>query len=126
MSRIRSRGNQTTELAFARLLRKNRITGWRRHLPLPGRPDFCFPREKIAIFLDGCFWHACARCYSRPATNTSFWDRKRTDNLAKDRRVGRELGALGFSVIRIYEHVLKVPASVIRRVLRGMGRALPY
>jgi len=125
MSRIRSRGNQTTELAFARLLRKNRITGWRRHLPLPGRPDFCFPHGKVAIFLDGCFWHACPRCYQRPATNTSFWDRKRADNLARDRRVGRELRDMGFRVIRIYEHELKLPARVIRRVLRRLpGQAI--
>lgn len=127
MSRIRSRGNQTTEVAFALLLRKNRITGWRRHLLLPGRPDFCFPREKVAIFLDGCFWHACPRCYRRPATNTSFWDRKRSDNMARDRRVCRELGAMGFRVIRIYEHELKLPARVVRRVLRRLtGKALPH
>ena len=121
MSLIRSKGNQTTEITFARLLRKNRITGWRRHLHLPGRPDFSFLREKVAVFLDGCFWHACPRCYRRPATNTCFWDRKRTDNLARDRRVGRELKAIGFCVIRIYEHELKVPARVIRRVLRRLS-----
>jgi DNA mismatch endonuclease (patch repair protein) len=121
MSLIRSKGNQTTEITFARLLRKNRITGWRRHLHLPGKPDFSFLREKVAVFLDGCFWHACPRCYRRPATNTRFWDRKRADNLARDRRVGRELQAIGFCVIRIYEHELKVPARVIRRVLKRLS-----
>jgi DNA mismatch endonuclease, patch repair protein len=48
MSRIRGRGNATTELAVLGLLRRNRITGWRRHLPLPGRPDFAFPKLRVA------------------------------------------------------------------------------
>jgi len=122
MGLIRSTGNQTTEVALARLLRSNRITGWRRHLPLPGRPDFCFPGNGVAIFVDGCFWHACPRCYARPASNTAFWDRKRADNLARDKRVGRELRSMGFRVIRIYEHELKKPTTVLRRILRILGQ----
>jgi DNA mismatch endonuclease, patch repair protein len=59
MALIRSRGNRDTEIKLASLFRAARITGWRRHQPLPGRPDFIFRRERLAIFVDGCFWHGC-------------------------------------------------------------------
>ncbi len=53
-------------------------------LPLPGKPDFAFPRRRVAVFMDGCFWHGCPKCYTRPKTNRAFWDKKRTDNMARD------------------------------------------
>jgi len=59
MAAIRSRGNKETELRLAAILRTHGITGWRRHQPLPGRPDFIFRRERVAAFVDGCFWHGC-------------------------------------------------------------------
>ena len=116
MSRIRGKGNKSTELVLVKLFREYRITGWRRHLPLPGRPDFCFVRQKVAVFVDGCFWHGCPKCYTRPKTNKQFWDEKRAANRARDKRVGKDLKARGFLVIRIYEHELKTPARVLRRV----------
>jgi DNA mismatch endonuclease Vsr len=57
MARVRSRGNKTTENRVASFLRKEGIIGWRRHLPLPGNPDFAWHAAKVALFLDGCFWH---------------------------------------------------------------------
>ena len=74
MSLIRGKGNKETEQATLVLLRQNKISGWRRHLPLPGKPDFAFPKRKVAIFVDGCFWHGCPICYTRPKTNRAFWD----------------------------------------------------
>jgi DNA mismatch endonuclease Vsr len=62
MSRIRSRGNHTTELRLAELMRAAGVRGWRRHLPLPGSPDFAFPRVRLCVFVHGCFWHGCPRC----------------------------------------------------------------
>lgn len=124
MGKIRGRGNKSTELALARLFRLNRIRGWRRHLPLPGRPDFCFPGPRVAIFVDGCFWHGCPRCFVRPRTNVSFWDGKIRGNKARDRKVGRELRARGYRVLRVYEHELRRPSAVlarIRRLLAGVG-----
>ncbi len=55
MSRIRGRGNKATELALAKLLRRHRITGWRRNQAVFGKPDFIFPKLKLAVFVDGCF-----------------------------------------------------------------------
>lgn len=106
MSRIRGRGNKDTEIALARLLRQNKITGWRRHLPIFGRPDFAFPKQKLAVFVDGCFWHGCPRCYCRPKSNRKYWDAKIARNRERDRKVSRELRRLGWRVIRIWEHDL--------------------
>lgn len=75
MSRIKSRGNRETELLFASLLRKNGISGWRRHLPLTGRPDFTFKRNRVVVFIDGCFWHCCPKCGNMPVNNAVFWKR---------------------------------------------------
>ena len=61
MSRVRCRGNKTTELVFVAILKSERITGWRRRYRIFGRPDFVFPKERIAVFVDGCFWHGCPR-----------------------------------------------------------------
>jgi DNA mismatch endonuclease Vsr len=73
MAAIRSRGNKDTELKLAAILRASRVTGWRRHYPLPGRPDFIFRRARLAIFVDGCFWHACPKHGHKPGSNRAYW-----------------------------------------------------
>jgi DNA mismatch endonuclease, patch repair protein len=103
MSRVRGRGNAVTELKMLSLLKQNKITGWRRHLPLPGKPDFAFTKQKVAVFVDGCFWHGCPKCYTRPKTNRAFWDKKLEDNMARDKRVNRQLRREGRKVIRIWQ-----------------------
>src|SRR3954468_15046185 len=77
MSRVRSRGNKTTELMAKRLFRINGIKGWRRHAKLIGNPDFIWPSSKVAVFIDGCFWHGhgCGRNLS-PKTNAELWQKK--------------------------------------------------
>lgn len=70
----------------------------------PGRPDIAFPGKKIAIFVNGCFWHRCEKCYSNlPKTNTEFWLDKFTKNTARDERKSQELKSLGWTVITIWE-----------------------
>ena len=124
MSCIRGRGNRDTEQALARLFRQNGITGWRRHLPVFGRPDFAFPKQKLAIFVDGCFWHRCPRHSNIPVNNREFWRRKLEGNVQRDRLVTRTLKLRGWRVIRLWEHQLK-PATRerclprIRRLLLG-------
>ena len=104
------------------MLRKNRIIGWRRHLPLPGKPDFAFPEHKVAVFVDGCFWHGCPKCYTRPRTNRKFWDKKREDNMARDKRVNRQLRRQGWKVIRIWQHSLKKsPGVCLNRIRRALA-----
>ncbi len=120
MSRVRGRGNKSTEEKLVTLLRAAGIKGWRRHLALPGTPDFGFRKERLAIYVDGCFWHGCPRCYTRPATNQDFWDKKVEDNRARDRRVDGELRTSGWKLMRIWAHSLKNEASVIRRIQRAL------
>lgn len=129
MSRIRSRGNKDTELALIAVFRRERITGWRRHIqirnaecgmrnrtsPQPSpqrgegvrvRPDFVFPQLKVAVFVDGCFWHGCPQHATRPRNNAAFWRKKLAANRARDRLVTRTLRRAGWRVIRIWEHAL--------------------
>lgn len=109
MSRNKSYGTRATEWRFRSLLMHAGISGWRigHDSGLPGKPDFIFPRIRLAIFLDGCFWHGCRRCRSIPVTNRTFWANKIKTNRTRDRRVDKSLRALGWSVTRIWEHDLK-------------------
>ena len=73
MSRIRGVGNKGTELALIRVFRAHRITGWRRHQPVFGKPDFVFRKLHVARFVDGCFWHGCPQHATKPRNNAAFW-----------------------------------------------------
>jgi DNA mismatch endonuclease (patch repair protein) len=162
MSRISGRGNKDTELALAKLLRANGISGWRRHLliratvesswlsverkrtsprpsprrgegeahfgPQPSttspqlavRPDFVFRKQRMAIFVDGCFWHGCPKHATKPANNRAFWRRKLAGNKTRDRVVNRTLRRAGWRVLRIWECELRFPESCIRRILEKL------
>lgn len=106
MSNVRGRGNKATELALVLLFRRNRIIGWRRHLPLFGNPDFVFRQSRLVIFVDGCFWHNCPKHGSRPMTNRSFWRKKLEGNIARDRLVNLTLRKNGWRVLRVWQHEL--------------------
>ena len=115
MSRIRSRGNQATELALVKLFRAQGITGWRRHALLKFqvssskfqvKPDFVFREVRLALFVDGCFGHGCPKHGTKPRNNAAFWRKKIAANVARDRHVNRELKRAGWRVLRIWEHEL--------------------
>jgi DNA mismatch endonuclease (patch repair protein) len=85
------------------LLRQNGIRGYRKHWRVDGKPDFAWPRLKVALFVDGCFWHGCPRC-DRPAkSNVVFWRTKVQKNRLRDKLVGRSLKRNGWKVLRIWE-----------------------
>lgn len=104
MAKVKSFGNATTELRMARMLRALSIGGWRRHSNLPGRPDFAWPKRRVALFVNGCFWHGhdCGRNLT-PRSNVGFWREKIARNQRRDRRVDRTLRARGWTVLRIWE-----------------------
>jgi len=104
MSRIRSRGNEGTEKRMIEIFRTHGIVGWRRGLNLPGRPDFAFRTERVAVFVDGCFWHCCPQHGSQPASNTWYWEPKLRRNVDRDRAADAALGLAGWTVIRFWEH----------------------
>jgi DNA mismatch endonuclease, patch repair protein len=125
MSRIRGRANISTELKIAGILRSAGVKGWRRHLPLPGRPDFTFPKQRICIFVHGCFWHDCPRCRKRSSTRPKYWAEKIEVNRNRDQRVAQQLRQRGYKVIVVWECTIrrKRPTLAISRLLRLLHRA---
>lgn len=107
MSRIRGSGNKETELALVSIFRKNKIVGWRRKQKVFGKPDFVFWHKRVAIFVDGCFWHQCPLHSSIPKQNQEFWQKKLQSNTIRDQNVNKYLKENGWRVIRIWEHELK-------------------
>ncbi|WP_332452011.1 very short patch repair endonuclease [Burkholderia ubonensis] len=74
---------------------------------LPGRPDVVFVTARIAVFVDGCFWHGCPLHGTRPVSNAIFWAEKIRRNQQRDRQVDEKLSAAGWRVIRLWEHEVK-------------------
>ena len=118
MAAVRSRDCRSTEIAFAELLRQHCIRGWRRHVPMLGHPDFVFRGKRVLVFLDGCFWHGCPRCYRAPVANREYWRRKVVGNRLRDRRQRRLLRLKGWTVLSIWEHSMRRPAAVVARLKR--------
>jgi DNA mismatch endonuclease, patch repair protein len=123
MSKVRSRENERTEIALIRLFREHGIRGWRRHQShIFGTPDFAFQKQRVAIFVDGCFWHCCRVHGSLPTSNTAFWAAKLQRNRARDRLVNKTLRSQGWRVVRVWQHELHYPDAT--RCLRKIYNAL--
>ena len=103
MSAIRSKGNETTEVAAMRLFRKYKIIGWRRNQALLGKPDFVFPKGKLVVFVDGCFWHGHTCLKPRDSLKRGFWKEKIERNIERGKLVNKILRKDGWKVIRIWE-----------------------
>jgi DNA mismatch endonuclease, patch repair protein len=122
MSRVRSAGNKTTEMRLVALLRNAGLNGWRRHRPLPGCPDFTWPRARVVVFVDGCFWHGhdCGKNVC-PKTNAQAWREKIRHNQERDRRVRRSLRERGWRVVRVWEcELAKKPNACIGRISKAL------
>lgn len=121
MAAIRSTGNRDTELKLMSILRSHHIKGWRRYQLLPGKPDFTFRRERLAVFVDGCFWHGCPKHGRQPTSNQSYWIEKLARNRARDLKVRREFRKKDWKVLRIWEHDLKNERRVIVRLRSALS-----
>ena len=99
--------NTGPEIALRRALWRAGIRAYRLNYPLPGKPDLVFPSKKLAVFVDGCFWHGCPRCYRQPENNKEYWVKKVARNMERDQRVNRELRRQGWTVIRLWEHEVR-------------------
>lgn len=123
MSRVRSYGNKSTEVVVARLLREHGIKGWRRHLPIPGKPDFAFPKCKLAIFVDGCFWHGHTCRNLTPTTNAAMWRRKIACNRRRRTEVKRALRQRHWRTLSVWECQLrKSPEKTAALIARSITR----
>jgi DNA mismatch endonuclease (patch repair protein) len=116
MAAVKSKGNKATEIKLASILRKNGIKGWRRNVPLFGNPDFVFSKLRLAVFVDGCFWHGCPKHLRKPKSNHNYWRQKIARNQQRDRIVTRRLHNMSWHVLRVWEHELKNESRLIARL----------
>lgn len=108
MQQVRSKGNKSTELKLIEVFRGMGITGWKRNYPVKGHPDFVFLKKKVAIFVDGCFWHGHDCRNTRPADNQAYWQKKRERNIRHDKEITQLFESRGWRVMRIWECEFKV------------------
>lgn len=106
MKAVRGKNNKSTELIFRQALLQAKIFGWKIHENIAGNPDIYFPAYKIAIFLDGCFWHGCLECGHIPKTNNAYWKTKICRTIERDHQKSEVLKDQGYLVIRFWEHEL--------------------
>ena len=101
--------NTKPEIKVRKILWHNGFKGYRiSPKDLPGKPDICYVGKKIAIFINGCFWHRCPTCNLKlPKNNTAFWENKFLKNVERDGRKIKDLELLGFKVITVWECELK-------------------
>lgn len=116
MASVRSCGNKATELRLVAIFRENKITGWRRNVRVVGQPDFVFQKKRVAVFVDGCFWHGCPRHLRMPNTNRPYWQSKTARTRARDLLVNQKLKRFGWRVVRVWEHSLRTPDLVAEKL----------
>jgi len=120
MSSIRAK-NTTPEIALRKSLMLYDLSGYRLHWKnVPGRPDICYPKKKLAIFVNGCYWHRCPKCKPDfPKSHKRFWQEKFSRNVDRDRKKVRQLRKMGWSVITVWEcDIEKRINSVVRRIAK--------
>jgi len=116
MSKIHGE-NTGPEIKIRKMLFARDIRGYRIHFNIPGKPDLVFTKKKIAIFIDGCFWHKCPVCFQEPETRKEFWMKKIQSNVDRDKKVNAQLTDEGWTILRFWEHdVRKNPDAIVKRI----------
>lgn len=103
MRAVKSRDTKSTEKTLLNLFKENGVTGWRRTYDVKGHPDFVFLKQRVAIFVDGCFWHGHDCRNTRPSDNAEYWQKKRERNIRHDKEVTKIFEKRGWTVLRIWE-----------------------
>jgi DNA mismatch endonuclease (patch repair protein) len=119
-----NRGKDTSpEMTLRSSLYKGGIRGYRLHTKgVPGRPDILFPRQRLAVFVNGCFWHRCPKCaLPLPKSHSDFWSKKFELNRQRDERKIHELKSAGWRVLIIWEcEIRKDLGNSVKRVKRAL------
>jgi DNA mismatch endonuclease, patch repair protein len=124
MSRVRNR-DTGPELRLRRALWAAGLR-YRLRSGLPGKPDLVFPSNRLAVFMDSCFWHRCPLHATKPKTNAAFWEEKLSSNVRRDERVNAELAARGWVVLRVWQHDLRDGITeIVQRVSVALNRDAP-
>lgn len=116
MRKIKSNRNKSTELKLIQFFQTHKITGWRRTLKIFGKPDFVFPKLRIVIFVDGCFWHGHECRNVKPVNNHDYWQQKIQKNKIRDYEVTNVLTSKNWLVIRLWECELKNEAKLVSKL----------
>jgi DNA mismatch endonuclease, patch repair protein len=128
MQSVRGKGNRTTEARVRAALVRAGLSGWTMNsTALRGHPDFFFPQERLAVFLDGCFWHGCKTCGHIPNKNSHFWKSKISRNRERDLTTTRYLRRRNIVVLRFWEHEItsslqECVAKICNDVSRGVAK----
>jgi DNA mismatch endonuclease (patch repair protein) len=124
MKAVKGKGNKSTEARLRAMLVRAGVRGWKVHPKgIVGNPDFFFPAHRLALFVDGCFWHGCPRCGHLPKANAPYWKAKIEGNQKRDREHDRRLREDGVRVLRVWEHELRsTPAEVVAAIERMLTR----
>ncbi len=122
----RVKGNNTSPERLLRSALWRAGLRYRLNYKVPaGRPDIVFPGPKVAVYIDGCFWHGCPAHYSRPRSREEFWSQKLAANTERDSRLTLRLESLGWIVVRVWEHEifahLEEVVEVVRQATRGVA-----
>lgn len=121
MSKIRGSGNKDTEIAMIQIFKEFHITGWKRKQKILGKPDFTFWKQRVVVFVDGCFWHGCALHSTIPKSNREFWEKKLSGNKERDEYITQQLEKMNWKVVRIWEHELRDHASVTKVIKNALN-----
>ena len=118
MKRVKST-NTSVEIRLRKELWRNGLRGWRIHPKnVPGKPDIIFNRKKVAVFIDGCFWHGCPVCDRSPKSGNAYWENKISRNMVRDKKYNELLANDGWLVIRLWEHeVMKDLTGCVSKIL---------
>jgi len=122
MSSIKGK-NTNPEITIRKLLWKKGIRYRIHNKSIYGTPDISIKTDRIAVFIDGCFWHGCRRCYKEPATNTAFWREKIHNNKKRRLKVRKVLKKQGWYMQEFWEHQINSsPQSVIDSIIQNITK----
>lgn len=127
MRAVKGKGTKLEKQLFSTLAAMH-LHGWRQNAAdIPGKPDVVFDKERLVIFIDGCFWHGCLHCNRKlPSTNRAYWKKKIKRNAMLAGIYRRKLRNEGWTVIRIWEHNMRDPnakdkiRTLIRQGMHGI------
>ena len=121
MSKVKSSGNKSTEMRLIQIFHTFGISGWKRNYKVKGHPDFVFLQSRIAVFVDGCFWHGHDCRNTVPANNAVYWNKKREKNMQHDAEITTLFEKRGWTVIRVWEcELAKKKYDVLKKKLEPL------
>jgi DNA mismatch endonuclease, patch repair protein len=121
MRAVKSKGNKSTEGRFINLFKEKKLKGWGRNYLIFCKPDFVFPKNKVAVFADGCFWHGHNCRNISPKSNAEYWKSKIARNKKRDKEVNKVLKEKGWSIFKFFECKTKrsfLPQKLVAKILK--------